>query len=247
MARILIFIYGVLAYLAFLASFSYAVGFIGGDVVPKTIDSGAPPPTAEAVLINALLLGLFAVQHSIMARPGFKRRWTRWVPPPAERSNFVLIASLILGLMFWQWRPMPTVIWQIEHPAGAAVLRGLFAVGWLIVLYASFLIDHFDLFGLRQAYLHLRRREYHHPPFKTPTLYRMVRNPLMLGFLIAFWSTPVMTAGHLLFALLTTAYILVGINLEERDLARILGQDYSLYRRRTPMVLPFLKFGQRNK
>lgn len=240
MHRLLAFIYGVVAYILFLVAFLYAIGFVENLVVPKSIDTGAHESTANALLINVSLLGLFAVQHSVMARPWFKAWWTRFIPKPIERSTYVLIASLILLLLFWQWRPMPQSLWHIEHAGIRAVLRAISLFGWLIVLYGSFLIDHFDLFGLRQVTLYLRGKPYTHPPFATPWLYRMVRNPLMLGFLIAFWVTPEMTYGHLLFALATTGYILVGIALEERDLARLLGADYQSYRSRTPMLFPLI-------
>jgi protein-S-isoprenylcysteine O-methyltransferase Ste14 len=235
----LAFVYGVVCYAVFLVSFLDAIGFVEGILVPKAINDGTPVAVPRAVLINVLLLSLFAVQHTIMARPGFKKWWTRFVPKPIERSTFVLVASLVLLLIFWQWRPIPMVLWHVEHPVGRFLLEGLSFAGWALVLYASFLIDHFDLFGLRQVFLHLRKRAYSHPAFASPPLYRLVRNPLMLGFVVAFWSTPYMTAGHLLFAAVTTGYILVGIQFEERDLARILGADYLRYRERTPMLLPF--------
>ena len=238
MTPYLFFGYGLVAYGLFLVAFLYAIGFVGNTVVPKSVDSGAGGLTASAILINSLLLGAFAVQHAIMARPWFKERWTKLVPQPVERSTFVAVASLLLLLAFWQWRGMSGIVWQVENSAGRGILQGLFVMGWVLVLYASFLIDHFDLFGLRQVYLHLKGKEYTHPGFATPTLYRFVRNPLMLGFLMAFWATPVMTQGHLLFSILTTAYIFIGVTLEERDLLRVLGEDYKRYREQTPMIIP---------
>jgi protein-S-isoprenylcysteine O-methyltransferase Ste14 len=179
-----------------------------------------------------------------MARPWFKARWTKLVPKPIERSTFVLAASLLVALTMWQWRPMPEVVWRVENPAARAFLSGLSLLGWALVFYSSFVIDHFDLFGLRQVYLHLRGRPYVHPAFAERSLYKLIRHPLMAGFLIAFWATPTMTQGHLLFALVTTAYILFGISIEERDLARFLGEDYWRYRDRTPMLVPWPKRGQ---
>jgi protein-S-isoprenylcysteine O-methyltransferase Ste14 len=191
------------------------------------------------MLINTLLLGLFGVQHSIMARPGFKAWWTRFVPNPIERSTYVLFTCVVMGLLFWHWRPMTTVLWQIDNPPARYLLMGLFFAGWALVLYTSFLIDHFELFGVGQVLLHLRGKEQANPQFVTPPLYRLVRHPLMLGFLIAFWFTPKMTYGHLLFAIVITAYVLVAIQLEERDLGALLGEDYRRYRQRTPMILPW--------
>ena len=233
------FLYGSICYAVFFVSFLYAIGFVTGLAVPKTIEDGPVASIEIAVLIDALLLGLFAIQHSIMARPGFKRWWTRFVLRPIERSTFVLIASLLLLLMYWQWRPISARLWHVDNPAWRHILTGMSLAGFGLVLYASSLIDHFDLFGLRQVWLHARGRPYHHPPFQKPLLYRLVRNSLMLGFLVAFWSTPDMSAGHLLFASLTTAYIFFGIWLEERDLLSLLGDDYRQYRARTPMVLPW--------
>lgn len=237
--RVGCFIYGAIAYVFFLGTFCYAIGFVGNLVVPKSVDDGEPGPVGASILVNVLFLGLFAVQHAVMARPGFKERWTRIVPQPIERSTFVVATCIALSLVFWQWRPLPQTVWSVEIPAVRMFLHVLFGAGWVTVLYASFCIDHFDLFGLRQVTLHLRAVEYTDPGFASPWLYKLVRNPLMLGFLIAFWSTPDMTQGHLLFSLVTTGYIFFGIFLEERDLVRALGDDYSNYRARTPMVFPF--------
>jgi protein-S-isoprenylcysteine O-methyltransferase Ste14 len=210
-------------------------------VVPKSIDSGLPAPLAEAIAVNCLLLSLFAVQHSVMARRGFKAWWTQIIPKPIERSTYVLCSSVLLIFLFWQWRPIPTVIWEVRGAVRSSVLLGICLSGWVLVLYTSFLIDHFDLFGLRQVVLHLRRREITAPPFVTPWLYRIVRHPLYLGWLLFFWVTPVMTAGHLLFAAATTAYIFAAVQLEERDLASAFGDVYRDYRERTAMIIPGLK------
>lgn len=229
--------YGLISYLIFLGTFLYAVGFVGNLVVPKSIDSGMVVPIGEAVAVNVLLLGLFAVQHSVMARPAFKRWWTRFTPPQVERSTYVLASSVALLLLFWLWRPMPGVVWEVEQPF-AAGLWVVFGVGWVLVLISTFLLDHFDLFGLRQVVLYARGRPYAPPPFRTPALYKVVRHPIMLGFLIAFWSTPMMTWGHLLFAGMTTAYIFVGVFLEERDLKNAFGSTYEEYRRQVGMIVP---------
>jgi protein-S-isoprenylcysteine O-methyltransferase Ste14 len=242
-ARVLILFYAIVSYALFLVSFLYAVGFVGNYLVPKSIDVGAPTNLSEAIIVNLLLLGLFAIQHSIMARPAFKRWWTKLVPVACERSTYVLLSSLILLLLFWQWRPLPTPVWQVGGIA-AWLLIGVSSLGWLVALGSTFMIDHFDLSGLRQAFVALRGAEALGPSFRTPLLYRIVRHPLMLGLLLAFWATPEMTAGHLLFSIMTTAYILVGLQLEERDLIAEFGTTYQRYRRRVPMLLPRI-FGRR--
>ena len=241
MSRTTIFVYGLVAYAAFLLTILYAIGFLGNFVVPKPIDAGIEGSLGTAILVNVLLLAAFAVQHTIMARPGFKARWTKIVPEVAERSTFVLAASALLGLVFWQWRPIFGVVWQVDHEVSRAFLYGLFFFGWFLVFYSTFLIDHFDLFGLRQVYCHFKRRPYSPPVFKMVSLYRWVRHPLMLGFVIASWATPMMTYGHLLFAVVITAYIFIGIHFEERDLIKSLGEDYRRYRDETPMLIPWPK------
>ncbi|MHC4990712.1 MAG: methanethiol S-methyltransferase [Planctomycetota bacterium] len=238
MGRFLVLLYGTVIYVIFLATFLYAMGFVGGLAVPKTIDSGAEGAVLPSILINVALLGLFAAQHIVMARPEFKARWTKIVPKPIERSTFVLATCLCLGLMFWQWRPLTGIVWNVEPAPVRVLLLAVSLGGWLLVLYSSFLIDHFDLFGLRQVVLYWRRQAYTHPPFIERSLYTWVQHPLMVGFLIAFWATPTMTMGHLLFSLVTTAYIVVGTRIEERDLARMLGEEYQQYRRRTARFLP---------
>ena len=241
MGRVLAFVYGVVAYLVFFVTFLYAIGFVGNLVVPKSIDSGAPLSFSQALLINALLLGLFAIQHSVMARPAFKRWWTRFVPQPVERSTYVLLASLALILLFWQWRPMVAVVWAVENTLGLYILWALFFLGWVTVLVGTFLINHFDLFGLRQVYLYQRGAEYTELGFRTPFLYKVVRHPIMLGFIIAFWATPRMTVGHLVFALVTSVYILIAIQIEERDIVSTHGATYEEYRKRVSMLLPIPK------
>jgi methanethiol S-methyltransferase len=232
------FLYGVVCYAAFLGSFSYAVLFIANLLVPKTVDSGVAGSPLTAVLINSLLFSVFAVQHSVMARRGFKQWWTRIVPQYVERSTFVLAASLALALVLWQWRPIPQVIWDLRGSIVATVLQVLFWGGWAILLLSSFLINHFELFGLHQTWANLRKSEVPRQAFHTPSLYRMVRHPLYLGFIISFWSAPVMTVGHLLFSVACTGYILVGIYFEERDLIHAFGERYLEYKRRVPMLIP---------
>ncbi|MCL4794695.1 MAG: hypothetical protein KJZ84_09035 [Bryobacteraceae bacterium] len=239
MKRMSIFVFGVLSYVTFFLTFCYAMGFVGGVVVPKDINSGTPAPLGEAILINSLMLSVFVIQHTVMARPAFKKWFTQWVPRPMERSIFVLTASGILAFTFWQWRPLPDVVWQVSAPAMAYALMGMSWMGWGMVLMSSFLINHFDLFGLRQVWLQLVNRAYTTSAFRLTSLYKFVRHPLMLGFLIAFWSTPVMTEGHLLFAVLTTGYILMGIQFEERDIIREHGDAYRRYREEVPMLLPY--------
>ena len=241
MAQLLTIVYGFIAYTVFLGAFLYAIGFVGNVLVPKSIDSGTPAGLTEAIVVNALLLTLFAVQHSVMARPAFKRWWTRIVPKQIERSTYVLLASAILLVLFWQWRPIAGTLWDARAMALGPALMGLSAAGWLIVLLSTFMINHFDLFGLRQVTLYFQRRPYTPLAFATRGLYKIVRHPIMLGFLIAFWATPVMTFGHLMFAVVTTAYILVALQLEEHDLLQADRVNYERYRRNTPMLIPLPK------
>lgn len=230
--------YGVLCYLVFLASFAYAIAFVMGLGVPRTVDRGIAAPPLEAFAVNVALLSAFAIQHSVMARPGFKRWWTRIIPASIERSTYVLAASLLLGLLCWQWRTIEGTVWHIGEPAIRMLVWALAVGGWVMVLATTFMINHFELFGLRQVFDAWRGTGNGHTGFKTTLLYRLVRHPLMLGFLIAFWAAPTMTAGHLLFAVATTGYILVALRLEERDLTATLGEQYCQYRRDVPMLIP---------
>jgi len=243
MRRTLALVYGVLAYAFFFGTFLYAIGFVGNIGVPKSLDTGTSTSTATALAIDVVLLGIFAVQHSVMARRGFKQQWTRIVSWYVERSTFVVAASAALAFLLWQWRPLSDRIWDIRGTALGSVLSITFWIGWGILLLSTFLVNHFELFGLAQVWAYFRGAEFHPPAFRTPSLYRVVRHPIYLGFVIAFWSAPLMTVGHLLFSIATTGYILVGIYFEEKDLIASFGDKYRDYRSRVPMLVPFLKFG----
>jgi methanethiol S-methyltransferase len=239
--KIIAFLYGMVSYLIFFATILYAIGFVMGLMVPKTIDTGTNTSLTEAVIVNLVLMSVFALQHSVMARKGFKAWWTQYVPKPIERSTYVLAASLCLLLLFWQWRAIPTVMWQVSDPDLAVAIAMFSLAGWVLVFASTFLINHFELFGLSQVGNHLVGKEVAPPRFRTPLLYKFVRHPLYLGFIIAVWAAPVMTAGHLLFSAVITVYILLGIWLEERDLVDMFGDEYRRYKQRVSMLIPWQK------
>lgn len=241
MKRVTVFMYGLMCYLVCLGTFLYAIGFIGGFGVPTTLDGKPVLPPLQAIAIDFGLLAVFAVQHSVMARPWFKRWWTRLVPPAAERSTYVLFSSVLMILMFVAWQPIGGVVWQAESTFARAAALNLYAFGWALLFFSTVLINHFDLFGVRQVWLYLRGQEYTHPKFSTPVLYKFVRHPLYVGWLMVFWAAPTMTAAHLLFAIMTTAYILVAIRWEEKDLADLHGEQYRRYRESVPMLVPSLE------
>ena len=237
--KFIAFLYGVASYLVFFVTILYAIAFVTGVVVPKTIDTGANSSLIESIIVNLLLMSLFAVQHSVMARRGFKAWWTQYVPKPIERSTYVLAASSCLLLLFWQWRPIPTVVWRVDDPNLAVAVAMFSLVGWVLVFTSTFIINHFELFGLSQVAHHMVDKEVPAPRFRAPLLYKFVRHPIYLGFIIAFWAAPVMTVGHMLFAAVTTSYILVGIWLEERDLVEMFGDQYRGYKERVSMLIPW--------
>lgn len=245
MKKSIAFIYGLIAYVVFLVAFLYAIGFVGNFIVPKSIDSGTETNFWHALLINALVLSLFVIQHSIMARPAFKKWFTRIISPAIERSTFVLLTSLILLLIFWQWQPLTTVVWKAENETVATILTGVFFFGWLVVFLSTFMINHFELFGLKQIFDNLKNKQPQPHVLQVNFFYKIVRHPIMLGFIIAFWATPLMTVGHLIFAIGTTIYIFISVKfLEEKDLRNYIGKEYEDYQKKVPMLIPFMKFGK---
>ena len=245
MKKSIAFVYGIFAYTIFLVAFLYAIGFVGNFIVPKSIDTGTETNFLQALLINALLLGLFVIQHSIMARPAFKKWWTSIISPAIERSTFVLLTSLILLLIFWQWQPIKSVVWEAQNETFAAILSGMFFFGWLIVFLSTFMINHFELFGLKQVLDNLKDKQPQPHKLQVNFFYKIVRHPIMLGFIIAFWATPLMTLGHLIFAIGTTAYIILSVKfLEEKTLRYYIGKDYEEYQKKVPMLIPFTKSGK---
>lgn len=241
MAKYLALLYGLISYLVFFITFLYAIGFVGNILVPKSIDSGEPQTLASAIITNLILLSIFAIQHSVMARPAFKQWWTKFIPSSIERSTYVLLSSLALVIMYIYWIPMTDIVWEAKSAVAQNILWAIFWLGWFIVLLSTFLINHFDLFGLRQVYLNLKNIDYTHPPFTKRFLYKLVRHPIMLGFIIGFWAIPTMTTGHLLFAVVTTIYILVALQIEERDLVRFHGEEYRKYQKAVGMIIPIPK------
>lgn len=242
MKKSMAFIYGLIAYVIFLIAFLYAIGFVGNFIVPKSIDSGTETIFLNALLVNALVLSLFVIQHSIMARPAFKKWFTRFISPAIERSTFVLLTSLILLLIFWQWQPVTTVVWNVENETFALILTGVFFFGWLVVFLSTFMINHFELFGLKQIFDNLKNRQPQSHVLQVNFFYKIVRHPIMLGFIIAFWATPLMTVGHLIFTLGTTIYIIIAVKyLEEKDLRNYIGKEYEEYQKKVPMLIPFMK------
>ncbi len=242
MKKIIPFIYGILSYLLFLIAFLYAIGFVGNSIVPKTIDSGTETTLLPSLVINVLLLSIFAIQHSVMARPAFKKWITTFISPAIERSTYVLFSSLALLLLYWKWQPITAIVWKVENETIAMILTGIFFFGWLIVFLSTFMINHFELFGLKQIFDHLKNKISQSPKFQTNYLYKIVRHPIMLGCIIAFWATPIMTVGHLLFSIVTSTYIIVAVKyLEEKDLRKFIGKEYEDYQNQVPMFVPFTK------
>lgn len=245
MKKSIVFLYGVFAYLVFLVAFLYAIGFVENFIVPKSIDSGTETTFMQAFLVNAILLGIFAIQHSVMARPAFKKWWTSIISPVIERSTYVLLSSLVLLLIYWQWQPMTSVVWQVENKTASLILTGIYFFGWLVVFLSTFMINHFDLFGLKQVFENLGNKQSQQAGLKLNFFYKIVRHPIMLGFIIAFWATPFMTLGHLIFSIITTLYILIAIKFfEEKDLLKSHGKEYEEYQKKVPMIIPFIGKGK---